>query len=97
MTSYAVKPPFVHLYSFHNEVYNNADVYVPQGSLNDYKSDRVWKLFYNLHGDELTSISGVTTDSTANGELKVYDMQGRKLQKPAKGLNIINGKKVMVK
>lgn len=90
-------PPLVQLNSFRYEVYDGADVYVPQASLNDYKSDSVWKRFYNLQGAELTGINGVTIDGTANGEQKVYDMQGRKLQKPAKGLNIINGKKVLMK
>ena len=97
ITCYATRVPFVEGNSFHYDVYDNADVYVPQESLNDYKSDSVWKRFYNLHGAELTGINDVTIDNTSNGEQKVYDLQGRKLQKPERGLNIINGKKVMVK
>ena len=97
ITSYAVMPPLVQLNSFRYEVYDGANVYVPQASLNDYKSDSVWKRFYNLQGAELTGINGVTIDSTANGEQKVYDLQGRKLRKPTKGLIIINGKKVLMK
>ena len=90
-------PPLVQLSSFRYEVYDGANVYVPQASLNDYKSDGVWKRFYNLQGAELTGINDVTIGGTANDEQKVYDLQGRKLQRPAKGLNIINGKKVLMK
>ena len=33
-----------------------------------------------------------------NGNVKdVYDLQGRKVENPAKGIYIINGKKVLVK
>ena len=97
ITSYAMRPPFAKSNSFRYEVYDGADVYVPQECLNDYKSDSVWKQFFYLKGTDLTGIDGVTIDSTANGEQKVYDLQGRKLHKPTKGLNIINGKKVIVK
>ena len=104
ITCYATQPPSAGPFSFfvdgqppQNEVYENADLYVPQESLNDYKNASVWKEFYNIHGAEITGINGVTIDSAANGNQKVYDLQGRKLQKTEHGLNIINGKKVMVK
>ena len=97
ITCYAVRPPLVQLNSFRYEVFDHAVVYVPRESLNDYKSDRVWKRFFSLYGAELTGINGVTIEGTDNGEQKVYDLQGRKLQRPAKGLNIINGKKVLMK
>jgi hypothetical protein len=45
--------------------------------------------------DVETSINEVKTE---NGEVKgVYDLQGRKVENPSKGLYIINGKKVFVK
>ena len=90
-------PPTASLTTFYEYTYANADVYVPQGSLYDYGSDNIWKLFLNLHGADLTGINGITADGTTNGGQRIYDLQGRKLKKPIRGLNIINGKKVVVK
>ena len=44
----------------------------------------------------ITGIDGILgTDGTNDGT--IYDLSGRRLNKPAKGLNIIGGKKVLVK
>ena len=46
-------------------------------------------------GDDVTGISQIE-----NGKLKIenyYDLQGRKVSKPGKGLYIVNGKKVVIK
>lgn len=44
----------------------------------------------------ITGIDGILgTDGTNDG--KIYDLSGRRLNKPVKGLNIIGGKKVLVK
>ena len=57
-------------------------------------SDAPFFLF-NL-GSETTGINVVKGEGfTVNGE--VYDLQGRKVAKPTKGLYIVNGKKVMIK
>jgi len=40
-------------------------------------------------------IDAVAADSPTAGE--IYDLQGRRLQKPVKGLNIVGGRKVLVK
>lgn len=45
--------------------------------------------------DTTTSISELQTSDSANGV--VYDLQGRRLAAPAKGVNIINGRKVLVR
>lgn len=54
-----------------------------------------WK-FDNIQGTDVTGIK----DIEANGNNKqdvYYDLSGRRLSVPKKGLNIINGKKVIVK
>ena len=33
----------------------------------------------------------------SDGQLKVYDLQGRRVERPVKGIYVINGKKVMIK
>lgn len=44
---------------------------------------------------ETTGIKGVKVNK--NEDTRIFDLQGRRLQKPQKGINIINGKKVIVK
>lgn len=41
---------------------------------------------------EVTAISNIRTDNT---DAEAYDLQGRKVTAPAKGINIINGRKVL--
>ena len=45
--------------------------------------------------DEATAIEEVATAIAENGE--VYDLQGRRVAKPAKGLYIVDGKKMLMK
>jgi hypothetical protein len=49
-------------------------------------------------GDDATSIKSLTPDPSPNGEgSEYYDLQGRRVAQPAKGLYIVNGKKVVIK
>ena len=43
-----------------------------------------------------TGISGVKLDAD-NGDGSIYDLNGRRLQRPSKGVNIQNGKKFYTK
>ena len=44
------------------------------------------------------STTGISEVETENGKVKgIYDLQGRRVENPTKGLYIINGKKVLVK
>jgi hypothetical protein len=43
-----------------------------------------------------TGISGVKLDAD-NGDGSIYDLNGRRLQRPSKGINIQNGKKFYTK
>ena len=47
-------------------------------------------------GDETTGISNLTP-ALSEGEGAVYDLQGRKVAQPTKGLYIVNGRKVVLK
>ena len=48
--------------------------------------------------DDATSIKSLTPDRSPNGEGSEYhDLQGRRVVNPAKGLYIVNGKKVVIK
>ncbi|MDE6353770.1 MAG: hypothetical protein K2L56_01710 [Prevotella sp.] len=74
----------------------NTNVYVPKGSLEAYKQADVWKNFWNLQEKDLTGIETVVVDGS-NTDNAIYDMQGRRLDVPKAGLNLINGKKVMIR
>lgn len=45
----------------------------------------------------VTESDAINSINTAEGETVIYNLQGVKLNKPVKGINIINGKKVLVK
>ncbi|MBO7231137.1 MAG: leucine-rich repeat domain-containing protein, partial [Bacteroidaceae bacterium] len=79
---------------FNKIVYNNACLYVPSGRKFAYEKTSPWKNFYILEMD-YTGIDEVKGEDE-NVEV-VYDLQGRKVETPTKGIYIINGKKKLVK
>ncbi|MBQ7869292.1 MAG: leucine-rich repeat domain-containing protein [Prevotella sp.] len=81
---------------FTNAQYMNLNVYVPKGSLEAYQKANVWQNFWGLQEKELTGMETVVADD-CNTDNVIYDMQGRRLDAPKAGLNIINGKKVMIR
>ncbi len=95
ITLYNPTPPSVRL-DFTNAQYMNVNVYVPKGSLEAYQQADVWKNFWGLQEKDLAGIETVVADD-CNTDNAIYDMQGRKLDAPKAGLNIINGKKVMIR
>ncbi|MDO5525064.1 MAG: hypothetical protein Q4F85_03160 [Prevotella sp.] len=72
------------------------NVFVPHEALSTYQGAVGWKNFWNLHGFDPTGIDNVKND-ILNGNSKCYDLRGNRLGAPKRGLNIINGKKVIVK
>lgn len=48
---------------------------------------------FNLNGGSTTAVKPIV-EMTANGDNAIYDMMGRRVVSPTKGLYIINGKKV---
>lgn len=86
--------------TFSDYQYKYLNVIVPTESLAKYHSANVWKDFLLLKGGaEDYSATGINSEKVDAKHLPtfVYDMQGRKLSMPQRGLNIINGKKVIVK
>ena len=79
---------------FSEDAYINAILYVPIGTKTFYESISPWSNFYILEMD-FTDIKDVKCE---NGIVKgVYDLHGRKIEKPINGIYIINGKKVFIK
>ena len=57
--------------------------------------DEQYQCTYTWHGTEPTSINNVQRSSFNNQQ--VFDLQGRKVANPTRGLYIMNGRKVMMK
>ncbi len=53
----------------------------------------------SIHVAEDGTVTGINEvkNAAANAPAAIFDLQGRRLSKPAKGINIINGRKVLVK
>ena len=67
--------------------------YLPAAKVSDARELRI--VFAD---SETTGIESLTpTLSEGEGAQTIYDLQGRKVQKPSRGLYIINGKKVVIK
>ena len=80
---------------FADAVYDNATLYIPNGTKSLYEKREPWNIFFDIVEIDFTGIE----DVEAEGEMvqTIYDLQGRKVEVPSEGLYIINGKKVVVK
>ena len=65
----------------------NATLYVPVGTIDKYKATEGWKEFLHIEEAELSSIS--TSKMVNKTKTKSYTIDGKMLNKPQKGLNII--------
>lgn len=96
VTCLAKTPPDAHTSTFSNDTYLGAILYVPTGTSDSYSSADCWKNFYIIkEGTSPSAINNITLDQ--NGETSIFDLQDHRLAQPKKGINIINGKKVLVK
>lgn len=94
ITSANATPPVIFTQNFSNNQFINATVIVPPSALTDYQNANVWKDFWNIQGDESTSIDAIQSDKEEK-ESKYYDLQGRRHNSPVQGINIVNGKKII--
>ena len=77
-------------------IYNNATLYVPVGSKINYMTSTGWSRFKNIVEGEPSGIEQVVMDGLEK-DAPVYNLRGQRLAAPQKGVNIIGGKKVVVK
>ena len=84
-------------YPFYGSNVKSATLHVPAASVWDYKTREPWKDFRNIVPlDDVDGVVGV--HKVCSETTPIYDLQGRHLtQKPAKGIYIQDGKKVVVK
>jgi hypothetical protein len=81
--------------TFNQNTFDNATLYVPQGAINKYKSTDGWKDFANIKEGEPSGINVV--ENTSKHMTTIYDLNGVRQPEPKKGINIVNGKKIVVK
>ena len=81
--------------AFSVNTFNNATLYVPKDTREKYKATDGWKDFVKIVEGTPTGIKVI--ENTQNKNATVYDLNGVRLSEPKKGINIINGQKVVMK
>ena len=95
VTCYAENVPTTYSNAFYDTHIENATLHVPASAVNAYKAADPWKNFKNIIEANPTGIKAIENTQTKN--TTIYDMNGVRLSEPKKGINIINGKKVVIK
>jgi len=97
---YALNVPNTDSSAFNSSPIAEATLHVPISAIEEYKTTAPWSGFGNvvaiiIEGD--VDGIGSLTPAISEGEGTSYDLNGRRVANPAKGLYIKNGKKVVVK
>lgn len=104
---YAEEVPAIAEKVFEGSPIEKATLHVPAASLNAYKTASLWRNFGNVvaltEGDPSpTGIETIEFNTNIHNEnerinAKIYNIHGQRIEKPAKGLYIVNGKKIVIK
>ena len=86
--------PIKSVFSF-DWIAKDVTLYVPVGTKEKYQATDGWKEFQNIVEGTPTGIKVI--ENTKNKNATVYDLNGVRLPAPKKGINIINGQKVVMK
>ena len=81
--------------AFSVNTFDNATLYVPVGTIDNYKATDGWKDFAYIVEGTPTGIKVI--ENTQKKNATIYDLNGVRQSEPQKGINILNGKKVVVK
>ena len=98
ITCLAETPPNAKIYFADWGVFFNTILYVPKGCKSKYTSAKGWenfKIIKEIGDPDSSSINEVQLDSPST--TVVYTISGQRIEKPRKGINIIGGKKIVVK
>ena len=97
---YAVSVPETATNVFENTPIDKAKLLVEDNSVNDYSNADPWKHFGTIQG--FNGGSGINAIWVDGGNAKIYTLDGKPLEKPQKGINIVRRndgafKKIVVK
>ena len=81
--------------TFSQNTFFNATLYVPKGTIETYKRRTGWKDFVYIEEGNPAGINVV--ENTKNKNTTIYDLNGVRQSELKKGINILNGKKVVIK
>lgn len=86
---------YIDRYGF-SDGYLRATLYVPTGTKSRYESTAGWKVFKYIEEYDPTGIIEVNSNQKQDTSC-IYNLNGKRMKTPQKGINIINGQKVIVK
>ena len=92
---YAENVPDTHFDAFDATPTEKSILHVPANSVETYRTSWPWSDFKEIVSIDVDAIMGVKLSDDRNGEY--YDLTGRRILHPQKGLYIRTGKKVVVK
>lgn len=87
--------PDNHYLIFSEDTYSGCTLHVPYGTIDIYKTADGWKFFANIVEFDPTGVEAVSADRKPATERRIYNLGRVRMAAPQRGLNIINGKKVM--
>ena len=82
-------------YAFTSNAYSYATLYVPTGAKDAYAAAEGWSQFKNIVEMDFTAINDINSAAPATTDACIYDLNGRRVSNPTKGIYIVNGKKVV--
>ena len=99
---YTIKVPGTYSEAFKNSYIDFSTLHVPAESVDAYKAAEPWKDFKEIVAltDSDPKPDATRVDvvwKTEDNKAIIYDLNGVRLNEPKKGINIVNGKKYMIK
>lgn len=82
-------------YEVFYDIPSSATLYVPDSSIEEYKGTSPWNNFANIVRLSEKEDDGIVKMVERKKEDSCYDLQGREIVHPQKGIFIKNGKKVV--
>jgi hypothetical protein len=94
---YAETPPSTESNAFNDSPLKRATLHVPASALNTYKNTAPWNGFGAIVplSDEDMGIDN--SEIAIENRSVIYDLHGRRVENPGKGIYIIDGRKVVIK